>query len=36
MLVRTKKSIPSFEITPKEVYDPFEMTRRRVLSGLGY
>jgi sulfoxide reductase catalytic subunit YedY len=35
MLLRTEKPIPSSEITPKEVYDDFRMTRRRVLSGLG-
>src|SRR6202021_90552 len=35
MLLRTEKPIPSSEITPKETYDSFKMTRRRVLSGLG-
>jgi methionine sulfoxide reductase catalytic subunit len=35
MLLRTEKPIPSSEITPKEVYDSFTMTRRRLLSGIG-
>ena len=35
MLLRIENPIPSSEITPKEVYDSFKMTRRRVLSGLG-
>jgi methionine sulfoxide reductase catalytic subunit len=35
MLLRTEKPIPSSEITPKETYDSFKLTRRRVLSGLG-
>ncbi len=35
MLLRTKRSIRSSEITPKEVYESFTMTRRSLLSGLG-
>ena len=35
MLLRTRKPIPSSEITPKEVYESFPMTRRGLLSGLG-
>ncbi|QMV20051.1 protein-methionine-sulfoxide reductase catalytic subunit MsrP [Granulicella sp. 5B5] len=35
MLLRTETPIPSSEITPKEVFESFKMTRRRVLSGLG-
>jgi len=35
MLLRTETEIPSSEITPKEAYKAFQMTRRRVLSGMG-
>lgn len=35
MLLRTEKPIPSSEITPKEVFESYKLTRRRMLSGLG-
>jgi sulfoxide reductase catalytic subunit YedY len=35
MLLRTETEIPSSEITPKEAYQAFQLTRRRVLSGIG-
>lgn len=35
MDVRTKPEIASSEITPKETYRAFQMSRRRVLAGLG-
>jgi sulfoxide reductase catalytic subunit YedY len=35
MLLRTERHIPSSEITPKEVFFSFKMTRRHMLSGLG-
>jgi sulfoxide reductase catalytic subunit YedY len=35
MLLRTEAPILSSEITPKEVYDSYRMTRRRMLSGMG-
>jgi sulfoxide reductase catalytic subunit YedY len=35
MLIRTQSEIPSSEITPQETYREFQMSRRRVLSGLG-
>jgi methionine sulfoxide reductase catalytic subunit len=35
MLLRTETPIPSSEITPKEVFESYKMTRRRLLSGLG-
>lgn len=34
MLIRTETPIPSSEITPKEVFESYKLTRRRVLSGL--
>ena len=35
MLIRKKTEIPSSEITPKETYRAFQMSRRRLLAGLG-
>ena len=35
MLIRKKAEIPSSEITPKETYRAFQMSRRRLLAGLG-
>ena len=35
MLLRNESPIPSSEITPKEVFESYKMTRRRVMSGLG-
>jgi sulfoxide reductase catalytic subunit YedY len=35
MLLRTGKEIPSSEITPREVFESFKMTRRRMLAGMG-
>ncbi|HEV2576524.1 MAG TPA: protein-methionine-sulfoxide reductase catalytic subunit MsrP [Acidobacteriaceae bacterium] len=35
MLIRTKKEIASSEITPKETYRAFQMSRRRLLTGMG-
>jgi sulfoxide reductase catalytic subunit YedY len=35
MLIRRKAEIPSSEITPKETYRAFQMSRRRVLAGMG-
>ncbi|HEX4155273.1 MAG TPA: protein-methionine-sulfoxide reductase catalytic subunit MsrP [Acidobacteriaceae bacterium] len=35
MLLRTKGEIPSSEITPKETWRAFQMSRRRVLAGMG-
>jgi sulfoxide reductase catalytic subunit YedY len=35
MLLRTESEIPSSEITPEATYKAFQMTRRRVLAGMG-
>ena len=35
MLIRKRAEIPSSEITPKETYRAFQMSRRRLLAGLG-
>lgn len=35
MLLRTETQIPSSEITPEATYKAFQMTRRRVLAGVG-
>ena len=35
MLIRRRAEIPSSEITPKETYRTFQMSRRRLLAGLG-
>ena len=35
MLIRKRAEIPSSEITPKETYEAFQMSRRRLLAGLG-
>ena len=35
MLIRKRSEIPSSEITPKETYREFQMSRRRLLAGLG-
>jgi sulfoxide reductase catalytic subunit YedY len=35
MLLRSESEIPSSEITPEATYKAFQMTRRRVLSGMG-
>jgi len=35
MLIRKRIEIPSSEITPKETYRTFQMSRRRLLAGLG-
>ena len=34
MLIRKRAEIPSSEITPKETYEAFQMSRRRLLAGL--
>ena len=35
MLIRKRVEIPSSEITPKATYEAFQMSRRRLLAGLG-
>jgi sulfoxide reductase catalytic subunit YedY len=35
MLIRKRSDIASSEITPKETYQAFQMSRRRLLAGLG-
>ena len=35
MLIRRRTEIPSSEITPEETYRAFQMSRRRLLAGLG-
>jgi sulfoxide reductase catalytic subunit YedY len=35
MLIRKRAEISSSEITPKETYEAFQMSRRRLLAGLG-
>lgn len=35
MLIRKRSEIPSSEITPKETWQAYQMSRRRLLTGLG-
>jgi methionine sulfoxide reductase catalytic subunit len=35
MLIRKRAEIPASEITPKETYRAFQMSRRRLLAGMG-